>query len=181
MNIHFLPVKNCIRVHTKLSFWGQKKMIFLLERGSNHLHYAPPLRRLRCPLLTEILNTPLELHVKLEAICDGHTLQPRRHWCVWQYCPDEMGLSSEYSLSTRTTPMFELDLHFWFQLHICQVSCLYLQWLQWYRTNEILLTQRNKTYIQTSAKILATTDMVIHTSQVALLSHSGRTMFCISQ
>jgi len=27
--------------------------------------------------------------------------QPRRHWCVWQYFPDEIGLSPEYSLQWR--------------------------------------------------------------------------------
>jgi len=72
--------------------------------------------------------------------------RPRRHRYVRKYCPDKMGLSHEHSLSTRTTPNFELDLHFGpnYTGDTCQVSCLHLQRLQRYHANEILLTQRNK-------------------------------------
>jgi len=53
--------------------------------------------------------------------------EPRRHRCVWQY-----------------VPIFELDLQFGSNYTPTGVLRLYLQRLQRYRANEILLTQQNK-------------------------------------
>ena len=53
----FLSVKNCVKKHSNLSFLGQKNDFFSGE-GSNPLHHTTP-PSMPCPLLTEILNTPL--------------------------------------------------------------------------------------------------------------------------
>jgi len=57
------------------------------------------------------------------------------------------------SLSTCTTPVFELDLHLG-PNYTCQVSSLHLRQLQRCHANDILLTQRNK-HKQIPAKLPA--------------------------
>jgi len=52
----FLPVKNCIKMHSNLSFWGQK-IIFFWGSVSTTPHPSTPTAPR--PLLTEIVNTPL--------------------------------------------------------------------------------------------------------------------------